>query len=208
MLENGFTIGNATIGTPQSINVAATVLSQISLAVSSSSYGGQTFSHVDRYLAPYVEKTHKKNLAFCAEHGLSEDLAYEMTEKAVYDSMQTFLYQVNSLTNCNGQSPFVTISMGLDTSEFGRMITRNYLKIHKAGLGKDHVTPVFPKVLFFLEEGVNMKPGDPNYDLKRLALECCAERIYPDFVSVPLNRKVTGSTEGNVTSMGKLLLLM
>lgn len=100
------------------------------------------------------------------------------------------------------QTPFVTISLGTDTSEFGRMITRNYLKVHKAGLGKDHVTPVFPKVLFFLEEGVNMNPGDPNYDLKRLALECSAERIYPDFVSVPLNRKVTGSTEGNVTSMG------
>ena len=49
-----------------------------------------------------------------------------------------------------------------------------------------------------------MKPGDPNYDLKRLALECSADRIYPDFVSVPLNRKVTGATEGNVTSMGKL----
>ena len=100
------------------------------------------------------------------------------------------------------QSPFITISLGLDISVFGRMITRNYLKVHKAGLGKDHVTPVFPKVLFFLEEGVNMREGDPNYDLKRLALECCAERIYPDFVSVPLNRKVTGSTEGNVTSMG------
>lgn len=100
------------------------------------------------------------------------------------------------------QTPFVTISLGLDTSEFGRMITRNYLKVHKAGLGKDHVTPVFPKVLFFLEEGVNLNPEDPNYDLKRLALECSADRIYPDFVSVPLNRKVTGSTEGNVTSMG------
>lgn len=100
------------------------------------------------------------------------------------------------------QTPFVTISLGLDTSEFGRMITRNYLKVHKAGLGKDHVTPVFPKVLFFLEEGVNMREGDPNYDLKRLALECSADRIYPDFVSVPLNRKVTGSTKGNVTSMG------
>lgn len=202
MLEHGFTIGNATIESPQSINVAATILSQISAAVSGSQYGGQTFSHVDRYLVPYVEKTHKKNVEFCNKHGLKEDVAKEMTEKAVFDAMQTFMYQINTLTSTNGQTPFVTISLGLDTSEFGRMITRNYLKVHKAGLGKDHVTPVFPKVLFFLEEGVNMKPGDPNYDLKRLALECSADRIYPDFVSVPLNRKVTGSTEGNVTSMG------
>lgn len=163
---------------------------------------GQTYSHIDRYLIPYVEKTHNKNLSFCKKHGLPESVADEMTEKDVYDSMQCFLYQINTLTSTNGQTPFLTISFGLDTSKFGRMITKNYLMVHKSGIGKDHVTPVFPKVLFFLEEGVNMRPGDPNYDLKRLALECCAERIYPDFVSVPLNRKVTGSTEGNVTSMG------
>lgn len=208
MLEKGFTIGNASIGTPNSINVAATILSQIALSVSGAQYGGQTYSHIDGYLVPYVEKTHNKNLSFCKKHGLSESVADEMTEKDVYDSMQCFLYQINTLTSTNGQTPFLTISLGLDTSKFGRMITKNYLMVHKEGIGKDHVTPVFPKVLFFLEEGINMNPEDPNYDLKRLALECSAERIYPDFVSVPLNKAVTGATEGNVTSMGKLLLLM
>lgn len=163
---------------------------------------GQTYSHIDCYLVPYVEKTHNKNLSFCKKHGLPESIADEMTEKDVYDSMQCFLYQINTLTSTNGQTPFLTISLGLDTSKFGRMITKNYLMVHKEGLGKDHVTPVFPKVLFFLDEGVNMNPGDPNYDLKRLALECSAERIYPDFVSVPLNKKVTGSSAGDVTSMG------
>lgn len=208
MLEHGFAIGNATIGTPNSVGVAATILSQIAASVSGSQYGGQTYSHIDRYLTPYVEKTHNKNLSFCKKHGLPESIADEMTEKDVYDSMQCFLYQINTLTSTNGQTPFLTISLGLDTSKFGRMITKNYLMVHKEGLGKDHVTPVFPKVLFFLEEGVNMNPEDPNYDLKRLALECSAERIYPDFVSVPLNKAVTGATKGNVTSMGKLKLLM
>lgn len=102
MLEHGFTIGNATIESPQSINVAATILSQISAAVSGSQYGGQTFSHVDRYLVPYVEKTHKKNVEFCNQHGLKEDVAKEMTEKAVFDAMQTFMYQINTLTSTNG----------------------------------------------------------------------------------------------------------
>ena len=60
------------------------------------------------------------------------------------------------------------------------------------GVGKDHLTPVFPKVIFFLEEGVNMNPGDPNYDLKQLAIKCSAERIYPDYCSVPKNREITG----------------
>ncbi|UPW40324.1 anaerobic ribonucleoside-triphosphate reductase [Escherichia phage vB_EcoM_REC] len=128
--------------------------------------------------------------------------ALEMTEQDVYDAMQTLLYQVNTLMSVNGQSPFITISMGLDTSVFGRMITANYLKVHSNGLGKDHVTPVFPKVIFFLQEGVNMKPSDPNYDLKQQALACCADRIYPDFISVPLNKEVTGSADGTVTSMG------
>lgn len=204
MLEHGFNLGGAKIETPKSIGVACTILSQIALGVSGAQYGGQTHSHIDTGLKPYVEASFKKNLELVKELTGVEDIdkAMALTDKEVYDSMQTLLYQVNTMSSTNGQSPFITISLGLDTSEFGRMITRNYLKVHKAGLGKDHVTPVFPKVLFFLEEGVNLNPEDPNYDLKRLALECSADRIYPDFVSVPLNRKVTGSTKGDVTSMG------
>ena len=101
------------------------------------------------------------------------------------------------------QAPFVSISLGLDTSKFGKMITEEYLKVHMDGLGEDHTTPVFPKVIFFLEDGVNMKQGDPNYDLKKLAIDCAVKRIYPDFISVPLNRKITGVTGTPVTSMGK-----
>lgn len=92
--------------------------------------------------------------------------------------------------------------MGLDTSYYGKLITKSYLEVHKKGLGKDGTTPVFPKVIFFLEEGTNMKEEDSNYDMKVLAMETAAKRIYPDFISVPLNRKVTGSTAEPVTSMG------
>ena len=204
MMENGFRIGNAKIEKPKSIGVAATVLTQIFSAVSSSQYGGQTSSHIDEGLKQYVEMSFYKNLHLLEGLGVkdSHERAMEITEKEVYDSMQTLVYQINSLFSTNGQSPFVTISMGLDTSLWGKMITRNYLKVHKEGLGKDKVTPVFPKTVFFLEEGVNMSPEDPNYDLKQLAMECCVERIYPDFISVPLNRVVTGSYDGKVTSMG------
>lgn len=116
--------------------------------------------------------------------------------------MQALLYQVNSTTSCSGQTPFITLSLGLSTTRFGRLISKCYLEVHKKGLGKDETTPVFPKVLFFLEDGINMKPTDPNYDLKVLAMETAAKRIYPDFVSVPLNKLVTGSSTGDVTSMG------
>lgn len=204
MLENGFHIGNAFIEKPKSIGVATTVLTQIIQAVASSQYGGQTCAHIDTGLKQYVESTYYRNEGLFNQYSISEYKvdAFRKTEQDVYDAMQTLIYQVNTLMSVNGQSPFITISLGLDTSEFGRMITRNYLKIHKEGLGKDKVTPVFPKVIFFLEEGVNMHPDDPNYDLKQLAMECCAERIYPDFISVPRNKLVTKSSKGHVTSMG------
>lgn len=171
---------------------------------------GQTSAHIDEGLKEYVELSFNKNYDLLNSLGVKDakKRALDMTDKDVYDAMQALLYEVNSLTSVNGQSPFITLSLGLDTSTFGRMITRNYLKVHTVGLGRDRTTPVFPKVIFFLQEGVNMKQGDPNYDLKQLAMACCVERIYPDFISVPLNKEVTGSSDGKVTSMGKLKLLM
>lgn len=202
MLKNGFCIGNAKISSPKSIGVACTVLTQIVLAVSSAQYGGQSLAHIDSGLAPYVKKSHEKLLEKQRLYNLSDEFVRTELYKEVHDAMQTFLYQVNTMTSCNGQTPFITISLGLDTTEYGRMITEVYLQNHKRGLGEDGTTPVFPKVLFFLEEGVNMNAEDANYDLRVLAMETAVKRIYPDFVSVPLNRKITGSTAEPVTSMG------
>lgn len=202
MLENGFKIGNAQVGTPNSIGVASTVLTQIVLAVSASQYGGQTLAHIDFGLEPYVQKSYEKLQQLQKEFGLSDEYVEKTLQKEVYDAMQALLYQVNTITSSNGQTPFVTISMGLNTSKFGKMITDSYLKVHEKGLGVDGSTPVFPKVVFFLEDGVNMKSEDPNYDLKEQAMKTAAKRIYPDFVSVPLNKKVTGSKTIAVSPMG------
>ncbi|AMM43706.1 anaerobic ribonucleoside reductase large subunit [Pectobacterium phage vB_PcaM_CBB] len=202
MLENGFKIGNAQVGTPNSIGVASTVLTQIVLAVSASQYGGQTLAHIDFGLEPYVQKSYNKLLEQQKEFDLPDEYVEKTLQKEVYDAMQALLYQVNTITSSNGQTPFVTITMGLNTSKFGKMITDSYLKVHEKGLGVDGTTPVFPKVVFFLEDGVNMKEEDPNYDLKVQAMRTSAKRIYPDFVSVPLNKKVTGSTSIAVSPMG------
>lgn len=202
MLKHGFKIGNAQIGTPNSIGVASTVLTQIVLAVSASQYGGQSLAHIDTGLEPYVEKSHQRLLALQKQYNLSDEYVNAALEKEVYDAMQSLLYQVNTITSSNGQTPFITISLGLSTSKFGRMISDAYLQVHTKGLGILGETPVFPKVVFFLEEGTNMNSTDPNYDLKLKALDCAAKRIYPDFVSVPLNKKVTGSTSIAVTPMG------
>lgn len=202
MLAHGFKIGNAQVGTPNSIGVASTVLTQIVLAVSASQYGGQSLPHIDRGLEPYVKKSYQKLLEQQTKFNLSDEYIEYMLKKEVYDAMQALLYQVNTITSSNGQTPFVTISLGLSTSKFGKMITEAYLDVHEKGLGIDGSTPVFPKVVFFLQDGVNMKPEDCNYNLKQKALQCAAKRIYPDFVSVPLNLKVTNSTSEAVTPMG------
>ena len=202
MLANGFKIGNAHIGSPNSIGVASTVLTQIVLAVSASQYGGQSLPHIDRGLEPYVEKSYHKLLEQQKQFNLTDEYVEYTLRKEVYDAMQALLYQVNTITSSNGQTPFVTISLGLSTSKFGKMITDAYLDVHEKGLGIDGTTPVFPKVVFFLQEGINLSSEDCNYDLKQKALKCSAKRIYPDFVSVPLNLKVTKSTSEAVTPMG------
>ena len=202
MLANGFKIGNAHIGSPNSIGVASTVLTQIVLAVSASQYGGQSLPHIDRGLEPYVEKSYHKLLEQQKQFNLTDEYVEYTLRKEVYDAMQALLYQVNTITSSNGQTPFVTISLGLSTSKFGKMITDAYLDVHEKGLGIDGTTPVFPKVVFFLQEGINLSPEDCNYDLKQKALKCSAKRISPDFVSVPLNLKVTKSTSEAVTPMG------
>lgn len=202
MLENGFNIGNAQVGSPNSIGVASTILTQIVLAVSASQYGGQTLAHIDYGLEPYVQKSYEKLLGQQKKYSLPDDFVQESLEKEVYDAMQALLYQVNTITSSNGQTPFVTITMGLNESKFGRMITDSYLKVHEKGLGIDGNTPVFPKVVFFLQDGVNLHEGDVNYDLKQQAMRTASKRIYPDFVSLPLNKKVTGSTEYPVSPMG------
>ena len=202
MLEHGFKIGNAQIGSPNSIGVASTVLTQIVLAVSAAQYGGQSLAHIDYGLEPYVKKSHDRLLKEQQKYNLSDEYVMDSLKKEVHDAMQALLYQVNTITSSNGQTPFITISLGLNTSKYGRMITEAYLGVHSKGLGVDGHTPVFPKVVFFLEEGTNLNSTDVNYDLKLKALECASKRIYPDFVSVPLNRNVTGSTAEPVTPMG------
>ncbi|MFW3388734.1 UNVERIFIED_CONTAM: anaerobic ribonucleoside-triphosphate reductase, partial [Kocuria sp. CPCC 205274] len=94
----------------------------------------------------------------------------------------------------NGQSPFVTVSFGMGSNWFEREIQKAILKVRIKGLGKDGLTAVFPKLVMFLEEGLNILPEDPNYDFKLLALECAAKRLYPDIISAKNNRAITGSS--------------
>ncbi|MBK9614245.1 MAG: anaerobic ribonucleoside-triphosphate reductase [Uliginosibacterium sp.] len=196
MLAQGFHLGNAGIESPKSVGVACAVTAQIIAQVASHQYGGTTIPNIDQTLAPYVQKSYEKNLAVAYEYGIAEPLRYarERTEKETYDGIQACEYEINTLFSSNGQQPFVTFSFGMGTSWQARAVQRAILQVRIKGMGKQGITPVFPKLVFFIEEGLNLTPQDPNYDIKQLALECASKRMYPDIISAKLNRQLTGSS--------------
>lgn len=195
MLTGGFKMGNAAIEPPKSIATATAITAQIIAQVASHIYGGTTIHTIDTILAPYVDASYQKHLALAEkwEIAQAEAFAKAQTEKECYDAFQSLEYEVNTLHTANGQTPFVTFGFGLGESWQARMIQQAILKNRIAGLGKRGKTPVFPKLVFAIKEGLNRKAGDPNYDIKQLALECASKRMYPDILNYDQVVRVTGS---------------
>ncbi|OJF71864.1 anaerobic ribonucleoside-triphosphate reductase [Streptococcus bovimastitidis] len=196
MLANGFKIGNAEVESPKSIQTATAQISQIIANVASSQYGGCTADRIDEFLAPYAELNYKKHMAD-AEKWVIEDkreaYAYEKTQKDIYDAMQSLEYEINTLFTSNGQTPFTSLGFGLGTSWFEREIQKAILEIRIKGLGSEHRTAIFPKLIFTVKRGLNLEEDTPNYDIKQLALECATKRMYPDMLSYDKIIDLTGS---------------
>lgn len=201
MLTNGFKMNNVEITTPTNINTAMTLASQIVMAVASSQYGGISFNRLDEVLAPYVTKTLSKQRTEALNEGVKDVDGYanRKTRKDVYDACQTFLYQVNSMTCTSGQSPFISVGFGLGTSWEAKLIQEMILQVQIDGLGKNKVTPVFPKLIYSVRDGINHKPEDPNYDIKQLALECSSKRLYPDILNYDKTVEITGSFKASMS---------
>lgn len=195
MLTNGFKMGNAEIEPPRSIGTATAVTAQIIAQVASHIYGGTTINRIDEVLAPYVQISYEKHLKTAEQWHIPNPLQYAqaLIEKECFDAFQSLEYEVNTLHTANGQTPFVTFGFGLGTSWQERLIQRSILQNRIRGLGKNHKTPVFPKLVFTIKKGVNQTKGDPNYDIKQLALECASKRMYPDILNYDQVVKVTGS---------------
>ncbi len=196
MLANGFKIGNAEVESPKSIQTATAQISQIIANVASSQYGGCTADRIDEFLAPYAELNYQKHMAD-AEKWVVEDkreeYAYEKTQKDIYDAMQSLEYEINTLFTSNGQTPFTSLGFGLGTSWFEREIQKAILEIRIKGLGSEHRTAIFPKLIFTVKRGLNLETDSPNYDIKQLALECASKRMYPDMLSYDKIIDLTGS---------------
>ena len=196
MLENGFKIGNAEVESPKSIQTATAQISQIIANVASSQYGGCSADRIDEVLAPYAEKNYQKHLKDAEEWVLPEkreDYAWKKTQKDIYDAMQSLEYEINTLFTSNGQTPFTSLGFGLGTNRFEREIQKAILNIRINGLGSEHRTAIFPKLIFTLKRGLNLEEGTPNYDIKQLALECATKRMYPDVLSYDKIVDLTGS---------------
>ena len=207
MLQNGTNINGVMIEKPHRFLTAMTIATQLITAVSSSQYGGCTISLT--HLAPFVRDSYNKYLekykkrkftkADCEKYA-KEDLAKEIT-----DGVQTFQYQINSMTTTNGQAPFLSVCMYLgETDEYKEelaMIIEEFLKQRIEGMKNEkgvYITPAFPKLLYILEED-NIKKGSKYYYLTELAAKCTAKRMVPDYISekMMLKYKINENGEGD-----------
>ena len=194
LFANGFTLGNAQIESPKSIQTATAQTSQIIAQVASSQYGGATFNNIDIVLAPFAQMNYEKHLSDANTYLIPDNTTYahEKTVKDIYDAMQALEYELNTLYTSNGQTPFVSLGFGLGADIWECEIQKAILQVRLDGLGKDKRTAIFPKLIFALRDGLNLRPEDPQYPIKQLALACASKRIYPDLVSYDKLIELTG----------------
>ena len=205
MLQNGTVINGVQIDKPHRFLTASTIATQIILAVTSSTYGGATISLA--HLAPFVRDSYNRFYKKYIDNGLSSEQAKKFaqidTKKEVADGVQTFNYQINSMTNSNGQSPFLSVNMYLgETDEYKEelaMIIEEFLNQRILGFKNEkgvYVTPAFPKLLYVLEED-NINPDSKYYYLTELAAKCTAKRMVPDYISEKIMKQLKIDKNGN-----------
>ena len=202
MLQNGTVINKVMIEKPHRFITACTIATQIILSVTSMQYGGATISL--SHLAPFVRDSYNKYYAKYKSWGFDDNKAKEFakldTKKEVSDGVQTFNYQCNSMSNSNGQSPFLSVFMYLgETEEYKEelaMIIEEFLNQRILGLKNEvavYVTQAFPKLLYVLEED-NIHEDSKYWYLTELAAKCTAKRMVPDYIS---EKKMKEYKEGN-----------
>ena len=196
MLQNGTVINGVMIEKPHKFLTAMTIATQIILGVSSSQYGGCTVTMT--HLAPFVRdsynKYYKKYIEYLDEEQ-AKFFADKDTKEEISAGVQTFNYQVNSMTNTNGQSPFLSVNLDInETYEYRKelaLIIEEFLKQRIQGFKNEKgiwITPAFPKLLYVLDEN-NITPKGEYYYLTKLAAACTAKRMVPDYISAKKMRE-------------------
>ena len=205
MLQNGTNINGVMIEKTHKFITAMTIATQIITAVTSSQYGGATVTMT--HLAPFVRDSYNLYLKKYQDRKLSkeqcEQFAKEDLAKEIKDGVQTFQYQINSMTTTNGQSPFLSVCLYLgETTEYKRelaMIIEEILKQRIVGMKNEkgvYITPAFPKLLYVLEED-NIHEDSPYWYLTELAAKCTAKRMVPDYISEKKMKEMKIDKNGN-----------
>ena len=211
MLQNGTVISETLIEKPHSFFTACNVTTQIVAQVASNQYGGQSFTLA--HLAPFVDISRQKlkksvieERRECGE-SMDEEIIRQITERRlreeVKSGIQTIQYQLITLMTCNGQAPFVTMFMYLDEVQEGQeredlaMIIEEVLKQRMQGVKNEKgvwITPAFPKLIYVLDED-NITEKSKYWRLTKLAAECTAKRMVPDYISAKMMRELKQGNE-------------
>lgn len=206
VMKDGFEMGNLWYNEPGSLDTAFDVMGDIILGTAAQQYGGFTVPEVDKVLGPYAEKSYNKyleeykNIVIGTQGQYNEKEAEEYATNKVQreceQGWQGIEYKLNSVSSSRGDYPFVTVTMGLATDKFGKMISITGFNVHKKGQGKKgYKRPVlFPKYVFLYDKNIHSK-GSINEDVFEAGLDCSCETMYPDWLSL------TG--EGYVSEMYK-----
>ena len=204
---------NGGVRQPRSFSTACQLVAVAFQAQSQCQFGGVDSIHIDYDLSPFVKMSFKKHFKKGLKYveGLSEErseavlrsenvcldndkieilfpkayaYAVDMLEEEGFQSCQGLYHNLNTLESRPGsQLPFTSINLGRDTSTEGRLVSKWIMQASLDGIGKHHLTSIFPISIFQYKQGVNANPEDPNYDLKQLALKSMSKRIYPNWVN-------------------------
>ena len=208
LLTQGFSTRNGDVRPPSNFQTACQQVAVIFQCQSQVQFGGVGAVHLDYDLAPFVKKSFQKhfrdglqwvergaelppdeevsldNTALREEHPEAFRFASEMLEREGRQAAEALYHNLNTLESRAGsQVPFTSINFGRDASTEGRLVTRWMLEASLSGIGKFHRTSIFPISIFQYKKGTNALPGDPNYDLKQLAIQSLSKRIYPNFAN-------------------------
>ena len=203
ILQNGTVINGVRIEPQHKLLTATTVATQVITAVASSQYGGTTITLA--HLAPFVRSSYEIYLKEVADElanvsvenkdELIKQIAKGRLKKEIESAVQTFNYQINSMSTTNGQAPFLSVNMWVsEDPEYAKenaMLIEEFLHQRILGMKNEkgvYVTPAFPKLLYVLDED-NIHEDSEYYYLTKLAAQCTAKRMVPDYISAKKMRE-------------------
>lgn len=221
LFKDGFNTGHGHLREPKSIGSYAALAAIAIQANQNDQHGGQSIVNFDYAMAEGVRLTYEKydkeareiffdlspvdNYSKDVEQWV-HDYALKKTVRDTYQAMEGFIHNLNTMhSRAGAQVPFSSINYGLDTSWAGRIAVEQLLLATEKGLGNGE-TPIFPVQIYRVKEGINFNPGEPNYDLFKLAIRVSAKRLFPNFafLDAPFNLRYykPGHPETEIAYMG------